>query len=80
MFTGAESLSGMGERGMVGFLLALLIGVVAGPRAMTAPAVVSWATNLGWLQVGATSLAFYYSWVRWILTVLDGARTGISLD
>ena len=47
MFTGAESLSGMGETGMVGFLLALLIGVVAGLRAMTAPAVVSWATNLG---------------------------------
>jgi hypothetical protein len=47
MFTGAESLSGMGESGMVGFLLALLIGVVAGLRAMTAPAVVSWATNLG---------------------------------
>jgi uncharacterized membrane protein len=37
----------MGESGMVGFLLALLIGVVAGLRAMTAPAVVSWATNLG---------------------------------
>ena len=50
-------MSGMGERGMVGFLLALLIGVVAGPRAMTAPAVVvSWATNLGWLQVGATDI------------------------
>ena len=32
---------------MVGFLLALLIGVVAGLRAMMAPAVVSWATNLG---------------------------------
>ena len=52
-------------------LLALLIGVVAGLRAMTAPAVVFWATNLGWLHVGATSLAFLdYSWVRWILTVL----------
>jgi uncharacterized membrane protein len=38
---------------------------------MTAPAVVFWATNLGWLHVGATSLAFLdYSWVRWILTVL----------
>jgi uncharacterized membrane protein len=71
MFTGAESLSGMGETGMIGFLLALLIGVVAGLRAMTAPAVVSWATNLGWLHVGATSLAFLdCSWVRWILTVL----------
>ena len=59
----------MGETSMIGFLLALLIGVVAGLRAMTAPAVISWATNLGWLHVGATSLAFLdYSWVRWILT------------
>src|ERR1700732_5389353 len=71
MFTGVGSLSGMGETSMIGFLLALLIGVVAGLRAMTAPAVISWATNLGWLHVGATSLAFLdYSWVRWILTVL----------
>jgi len=42
----------MGETGMVGFLLALLIGVVAGLRAMTAPAVVSWATNLGTYDPG----------------------------
>lgn len=61
----------MGETSMIGFLLALLIGVVAGLRAMTALAVITWATNLGWLHVGATSLAFLdYSWVRWILTVL----------
>ena len=31
------------------YLLALLIGVVAGLRAMTAPAAVSWAAYLGWL-------------------------------
>ena len=30
---------------------ALLIGVVAGLRAMTAPAAVSWATRLGWLPL-----------------------------
>jgi hypothetical protein len=53
MFTGVGSLSGMGETSMIGFLLALLIGVVAGLRAMTAPAVISWATNLGWHHVGA---------------------------
>src|SRR3984893_16109628 len=61
MFTGVGSLSGMGETSMIGFLLALLIGVVAGLRAMTAPAVISWATNLGWLHVGATSLFLDYS-------------------
>ncbi|WP_425993766.1 hypothetical protein [Caulobacter sp. DWR1-3-2b1] len=34
------------------YLLALLIGVVAGLRAMTAPAAISWAAHLGWLPLG----------------------------
>ncbi|MGD9620827.1 MAG: DUF4126 family protein [Mycolicibacterium sp.] len=33
-------------------LLALLIGVIAGLRAMTAPAVVAWGAMLGWIDVG----------------------------
>ncbi|MGE2737013.1 DUF4126 family protein [Mycolicibacterium vaccae] len=33
-------------------ILALLIGVVAGSRAMTAPAVVAWGTLFGWIDVG----------------------------
>ncbi|QZT65242.1 DUF4126 family protein [Mycolicibacterium austroafricanum] len=32
-------------------VLALLIGVVAGSRALTAPAVVAWGTMLGWIDV-----------------------------
>jgi uncharacterized membrane protein len=32
-------------------LLALLIGVIAGLRALTAPAVVSWGAFLGWIDV-----------------------------
>ena len=40
------------------YLLAFLIGVIAGLRAMTAPAVVSWATRLGWLHVENTWLVF----------------------
>jgi hypothetical protein len=32
-------------------LFALLIGVVAGLRAMTAPAVVAWAGALGWINL-----------------------------
>lgn len=32
-------------------ILALLIGVVAGLRAMTAPAVVAWGAMLGWIDV-----------------------------
>jgi len=38
--------------------LAFLIGVVAGLRAMTAPAAVSWAAHAGWLHLGGTWLAF----------------------
>lgn len=33
-------------------LLALSIGVIAGLRAMTAPAVVAWGAMLGWIDVG----------------------------
>ena len=41
------------------FVLAFLIGVIAGLRAMTAPAVVSWAARLGWLRLEGTPLAFF---------------------
>jgi uncharacterized membrane protein len=40
------------------FALALGIGVVAGLRSMTAPAVVAWAAHLGSLHLHDTSLAF----------------------
>lgn len=53
------------------YLLALLIGVIAGLRAMTAPAAVSWAAYLGWLLLGGTILAFLSSvWAVGILTIL----------
>jgi uncharacterized membrane protein len=39
-------------------VLAFLIGVVAGLRAMTAPAAISWAASFGWLHLGNTPLAF----------------------
>ena len=43
---------------MVGTLaLALLMGVVAGLRAMTAPAAVSWAARLGIIDLSGTWLA-----------------------
>ena len=52
-------------------VFAFLIGNVAGLRAMTAPAAVSWAAHLGWLNVGTTWLEFMgYSLTPWILTVL----------
>lgn len=53
------------------FLLALLIGGLAGLRAFTAPAAVSWAAQVGWLRLGDTHLAFLgYRWAPWILTAL----------
>jgi uncharacterized membrane protein len=53
------------------YLLALLIGIVAGLRTMTAPAAVSWAAHLGWLRLDNTWLAFLgYASTPWILTLL----------
>ena len=40
------------------FALAFGMGVVAGLRSLTAPAAVSWAARLGWLQLQDSSLAF----------------------
>ena len=52
-------------------LLAVLIGIIAGLRTMTAPAAVSWAASLGWLNLAPTKLAFLgYSYTPWVLTVL----------
>jgi uncharacterized membrane protein len=52
-------------------MLALLIGVVAGLRAFTPPAAVSWAAHLGWLQLGDSTLAFMgYTWTPLIFTLL----------
>jgi uncharacterized membrane protein len=39
-------------------LLAFLIGVIAGLRTMTAPAVVAWAANQQWLNLHNSPLAF----------------------
>lgn len=56
---------------MTVYILALLIGVIAGLRAMTAPAAVSWAAGLGWIDVSGTWLSFLASvWTRWIFTLL----------
>jgi uncharacterized membrane protein len=53
------------------YFLALLIGVVAGLRAMTAPAAVSWGASLGWLPVGDTWAAFMgYRFTPWLFTLL----------
>jgi uncharacterized membrane protein len=57
------------------YLLCLAIGIVAGLRAMTAPAAVSWAAYLGWLKLDESILAFMgYAWTPWIFTVLAVAE------
>jgi uncharacterized membrane protein len=52
------------------YVMAFLIGVVAGLRAMTAPAVASWAARLGWLNLQGTPLAWLGAAVTpWIFTL-----------
>jgi len=52
-------------------LLALVIGIVAGLRAMMAPAATSWAAYLGWLGLDGTWPAFLGNgWTCAVLTVL----------
>lgn len=50
--------------------LAFLIGIIAGLRAMTAPAAVAWGASLGWFDVSSTPLAFMgYRWTPWVFTL-----------
>jgi uncharacterized membrane protein len=52
-------------------IAAFALGVVAGLRSMTPPAVVAWAARLGWLHLDGTPLAFLdVRWVPYFLTVL----------
>ena len=52
-------------------LLALLIGIIAGLRALTAPAAVAFAARYGGVDVAGTPLAFMgYAFTPWILGVL----------
>ena len=56
---------------MTFYLAALLLGVIAGLRAVTAPAAVSWAAALGILKLTGTPLAFLGATiVPWIVTAL----------
>ena len=52
-------------------ILAFALGVVAGLRSLTPPAVVAWGARLGWLQLAGTPLAFLGSTaVTYLLTAL----------
>lgn len=53
------------------YFLALLIGIIAGLRAMTAPAAIAFAAHSGLLNLSGTWLAFLgYRWTPWIFLVL----------
>lgn len=53
------------------YALALLIGVVAGLRAMIPPAAVAWTAYLGWISVAGTWAGFIGHWIAVaIFTVL----------
>jgi uncharacterized membrane protein len=53
------------------YLLAFLIGVVSGLRALTGIAAVSWAARLHWIPLEDTKLAFLgYAATPWIVTVM----------
>lgn len=57
----------------LGLVLALTfaIGLVAGLRSLTAPAVVCWAAHLGWITLSGSLLAFMGStWALWLFSIL----------
>jgi uncharacterized membrane protein len=57
------------------YLLALLMGVIAGLRAMTAPAAASWGAYFGFIGLTGTWMAFLGSiWAALILTILAVAE------
>lgn len=45
------------------YVLTLLIGLVAGLRAMIAPAAVAWGAYLGWLSIAGTWAGFMGHWI-----------------
>ncbi len=52
-------------------LLTFAIGIVAGLRSLTAPAVVAWAAYLGWIHLFGSPLAFMGSvWAVGLFTIL----------
>ncbi|MEP6918460.1 MAG: DUF4126 family protein [Acidobacteriota bacterium] len=55
------------------FLLPFLIGIVAGLRSMTAPAVVAWAAHLNWLHLHGTVLSFMGSTAAVVIFTLLAA-------
>jgi uncharacterized membrane protein len=63
----------------IGMLVAFGIGIVAGLRSMTAPAVVAWAAHLGWISLAGSPVAFMGS--MWALVLFSlGALAEYVVD
>jgi uncharacterized membrane protein len=60
------------------FFLAVGMGIVAGLRAMTAPAAVSWAAHLGWLNPHDSLLSFMGSKDIFIAVLEDLVAIGFA--
>jgi uncharacterized membrane protein len=56
---------------MIVYILSIAIGIIAGLRAMIAPAAISWAAHLGMLDLSGSWLAFMgYRFTPWIFSIL----------
>src|SRR5262249_35726026 len=61
----------MPQSASIAYILALVIGCIAGLRTFTAPALVSWAARLGGLNLSGTWLALLgAAYAPWVLTFL----------
>src|SRR6188768_1737565 len=58
-------------------LLSVLIGVIAGLRTMMAPAAISWAASLGWLNLAPTAVAFLG--YRFAPRIVSGGLCGAAI-
>lgn len=56
------------------FVAALLIGIIAGLRAMSAPAVVAWGAWLGWVAVGGWASFMASLWAVVLFSILAAAE------
>jgi len=60
---------------MIGALIVSFgLGLVAGLRSMTAPAVVAWASHIGWMNLSGSPLAFMGS--RWAVALFTVGALG----
>jgi uncharacterized membrane protein len=56
-------------------ILAFLIGIICGLRALMGPAIASWGAGLGWFSLEGTSMHFMSSAItRWIFTIAEIAE------